>query len=306
MLGLADKSKLIHLIGCVFEGKEKESIEKLKDLTDSGLDARNFLNDFLELLYLFGRRINLGPIQKDMFISEGELKLIEKISESLDMQDLSLFWQLTLKTIEDLKIVSSENIALEMFLMQLMHLKKLEDYSDEKIFVQGLAQDSKIEKKKIEDGSDEIKSINFAKEQMKNTEQIKTLDKKELEEENKFQIRSFLDLVKLAEKKKEMQLKYDLERNVKLVKFEEGKIDINFNENLNKNFIKNLSQSLYLWTGKRWIITLSKEQNLKTFHEKKIEKRKEFMNEEKNSKIFKEVTEAFPDADLIDVRTDDE
>ena len=30
------------------------------------------------------------------------------------------------------------------------------------------------------------------------------------------------------------------------------------------------------------------------------------MNEEKNSKIFKEVTEAFPDADLIDVRTDDE
>ena len=46
---------------------------------------------------------------------------------------------------------------------------------------------------------------------MKNTEQIKTLDKKELEEENKFQIRSFLDLVKLAEKKKEMQLKYDLE-----------------------------------------------------------------------------------------------
>tara|TARA_B100002051_G_scaffold118318_1_gene112585 strand:- start:1 stop:1671 length:1671 start_codon:yes stop_codon:yes gene_type:complete len=306
MLGLADKSKLIHLMGCVFEGKEKESIEKLKDLTDSGLDARNFLNDFLELLYLFGRRINLGPIQKDMFISEGELKLIEKISESLDMQDLSLFWQLTLKTIEDLKIVSSENIALEMFLMQLMHLKKLEDYSDEKIFVQGLAQDSKIEKKKIEDRSDEIKSINFAKEQMKNTEQIKTLDKKELEEENKFQIRSFLDLVKLAEKKKEMQLKYDLERNVKLVKFEEGKIDINFNENLNKNFIKNLSQSLYLWTGKRWIITLSKEQNLKTFHEQKIEKRTEFMNEEKNSKIFKEFTETFPDADLIDVRTDDE
>ena len=116
-----------------------------------------------------------------MFLSEGELKLIEEISQSLNMQDLSLFWQLTLKTIEDLKIVSNENIALEMFLMQLMHLKKLEDYSDEKIFGQGPAQDLQIEKKKIEDRSDEIKPVNFAKEQMKNTEQIKTLDKKELE-----------------------------------------------------------------------------------------------------------------------------
>ena len=47
------------------------------------------------------------------------------------MQDLSLFWQLTLKAIEDLKIISSEEIALEMFLMQLMHVKNLEDYSQE-------------------------------------------------------------------------------------------------------------------------------------------------------------------------------
>ena len=48
----------------------KRKLEKLKDLSDNGLDARNFLNDFLELLYFLGRRINLGPIQKDMFLSE--------------------------------------------------------------------------------------------------------------------------------------------------------------------------------------------------------------------------------------------
>ena len=73
-----------------------------------------------------------------------------------------------------------------------------------------------------------------------------------------------------------MELKYDLERNVKLVKFEDGKIDINFNENLNKNFIKKLSQSLFEWTGKRWIITLSKEENLKLFMKKKLIKKLNF------------------------------
>ena len=53
------------------------------------------------------------------------------------MQDLGLFWQLTLKTIENLKFVSSEDIALEMFLMQLMHIKSLDEHDVEKIVVGG-------------------------------------------------------------------------------------------------------------------------------------------------------------------------
>ena len=55
----------------------------------------------------------------------------------------------------------------------------------------------------------------------------------------KLQIRSFSDLSNLQENK-EIELKYDLERNVRLSKFEDGKIDINFNENLNKNFYKKI------------------------------------------------------------------
>ena len=62
-------------------------------------------------------------------------------------------------------------------------------------------------------------------------------------------------MIEIVEKEKEVELKYDLERNVNLVSFSHGKIDINFNENLSKNFVKNLSEKLYDWTGKRWIIS---------------------------------------------------
>ena len=55
----------------------KKIFETLKRSFEDGLDAKNFLNDILELIYLFSRRINLGPIEKDLFISEGELKLID-------------------------------------------------------------------------------------------------------------------------------------------------------------------------------------------------------------------------------------
>ena len=79
MLGLADKSKVISLFKEVLNGKEKEALKHLKELIDNGLDAKNFLNDILEVLYLFSRRINLGPIEKDLSISEQEALMVENI-----------------------------------------------------------------------------------------------------------------------------------------------------------------------------------------------------------------------------------
>ena len=305
MLGLADKSKLINLIGSVFTGNEKEALEKLKDLSDNGLDARNFLNDFLELLYFLGRRINLGPIQKDMFLSEGEINLIEKVSNNLNMQDLSLFWQLTLKAIEDLKIISSEEIALEMFLMQLMHVKNLEDYSQENTIREEKNIEIQTSKKKINQ-NDEIKSVNFIKDQMKNTEQIKSLNTKEFETNKKLQITSFSDLIKFAEEKKEIQLKYDLERNVKLVSFKPGKIDITFNEKLNKNFIKILTEKLIKWTGERWIISLSKSVGNKTLFEKQNDEKKQEIEDARSNSKIKSLLNTFSDAKLINVEKKEE
>ena len=202
--------------------------------------------------------------------------------------------------------MSSENIALEMFLMQLMHLKNLEENSEERIFAQSRTIESEPTKKIIEENNTDPKTANFTKNQMKSTEQIKTLTNKEENIEKKFQVRSFSDLIYLSKKNKEIQLKYDLERNVKLVNFEDGKIDINFNENLDKNFIRKLSQNLYAWTGKRWIISLSKDQNSKTFYQEKTEKKEEIISEAKKSKVFNEMKKNFSDADLIDVRIEDE
>ena len=86
MLGLADKSKIINLFKEILNGNEKEALKHLKDLLDDGVDAKNFLNDILEALYLFSRRINLGSIEKDVTISEAEAQLVEKYSKNIDMK----------------------------------------------------------------------------------------------------------------------------------------------------------------------------------------------------------------------------
>ena len=310
MLGLADKSKIISLFKEVLSGNEKNALQFLHELIDNGLDAKNFLNDILEVLYLFSRRISLGPIEKDISVSEAEVQMVDQYSKNIDMQDISLFWQLTIKTIDDLKIIGNENLMLEMYIMQLTHLKNIDD---RKVALPSDNTSNKILEdnligKKNEDKLIENNAPNQIKNQLKSIDQIKTNPIKNLIKENqsaKIEIKSFKNLIDKANKEKEIELKYDLERNVKLVSFNKGNIDISFNEKLNKNFIKNLTEKLVLWTGDRWIISLSKNTDAKSFYEKNLENKTNRIDEFKKSKTAQDVQKAFPDAKLIDLKEEE-
>jgi DNA polymerase-3 subunit gamma/tau len=305
MLGLADKSKVITLFKEVLSGNEKNASNILNELINDGLDAKNFLNDILEVLYLFSRRISLGPIEKDMSVSEAEVQMIDQYSKNIDMQDIGLFWQLTIKTIDDLRIVGNENLTLEMYIMQLVHLKNIDtkkQLSNLEYKSSQISSDTLIGKKIDDQPADNIS--NQIKNQLKSINQIKTNPIKNLSKESqntKIEITSFQDLINLANKEKEIELKYDLERNVKLVSFNRGKIDISFNEKLNKNFIKNLTEKLLSWTGERWIISLSKNSNAKSIFEKNQEDKNNMIEEFKKSKVAQDIQKAFPDAKLIDL-----
>ena len=308
MLGLADRSKIISLFKEVLSGNEKESLKYLRELINDGIDAKNFLNDILEVLYLFSRRINLGPIEKDMTISEAEVQMVDDYSRNIDMQDIGLFWQLTIKTINDLKIVGNENLTLEMYIMQLVHLKNIE--TKKEIFNNNIEDNESLKQKSLV--GENIKKENSEnnlpsqiKNQLKSTNQIKKNPIKNLSPEinkTKIEIISFQDLIDQANKEKEVELKFDLERNVKLVSFNRGKIDISFNEKLNQNFIKNLTEKLLLWTGERWIISLSKNNDAKSIYEKNMEKKSSKLEEFKKSDLAAQMEEAFPDAKLMSIQ----
>ena len=151
----------------------------------------------------------------------------------------------------------------------------------------------------------ETNLTNQIKNQLKNTNQIKTEPIKKVSNQNlksKIEIKSFQDLINIADNEREIELKYDLERNVKLVSFNRGSIDISFNHKLNENFIKNLTEKLLKWTGERWIISLSKNSQAKSIYEQNLASRDEQIREFKKSQIAKEIEKAFPDAKLEEVK----
>ena len=165
-----------------------------------------------------------------------------------------LFWQFAIKTLEELDIVSNQNISIEMFLIRLMYLNNLEprDYKLENREI--LESDNpKIEKKKLNDfKSDTVNQIKNIIQEKNIKDEIKT----EIKDSEKISIDSFDRLLKICSDKKEIKLKYELEKNVNLILFENNRIEISFNDNLDKNFVKDLSLKLFEWTNQRWIITL--------------------------------------------------
>ena len=96
-----------------------------------------------------------------------------------------------------------------------------------------------------------------------------------------------------------------MEKNVNLVSFEKNRIEISFNDNLDKNFVKDISTKLFEWTGQRWIITLSKTKGEMSIKDKEKNKKNELIKKVKNEKLYKKVLEQFPDASLIDVSEND-
>ena len=101
-------------------------------------------------------------------------------------------------------------------------------------------------------------------------------------------------------------MKYELETNVNLVGFEEERIEISFNENLDKSFVKDLSSKLFEWTNKRWIISFSKKKGALSSKELIKKEKERLIDNVKKGDIYQKTIKLFPDAELVDVQINDE
>jgi DNA polymerase-3 subunit gamma/tau len=311
MLGIANRTKILDLLKFIIEGDQKKSIFQLRQLVDEGIEPANFLNDLLEMIYFIIQNKNLGDFDTELSISESEKETINLISKDVEISTLTIFWQFVLKGIDELVIVANPILSLEMLVIRLLHLKGMPSYEGILDLLNkkdlGSVDENTIDVKQAPKISEESEKNKISKDQIKNTIQTKpeltspnpiNLDNS-IKNEN---ISSFEDLVKISSIKKEVELKYDLERNVNLIKFSDGKIDISFNENLGKNFVRNLSEKLLEWTGKRWVISLNKEKGQKTFLELQSIKKDELLEKGKKEEIYNTFKNIFPDSELIDVK----
>ena len=296
IFGYFDKSQLIDLFELILRGEEEKVIKIYRKIYDQGVEPKIFLNDFLELLYYF-KNINSLTLESTNFsLNDEEFNKIKNISNQIQPDVLILFWQFSIKSLEELDIVSNQHLSIEMFLIRLMHLSSVKQVKQIDTKPKEENSTSKIEIKTETKIIDQIKNI--SQEEKKNPE-IQT----EVKAEIKTQINSFDELIAICTSKRELKLKFELEKNVNLVKFEKNRIEISFNDSLDKDFVKDLSTKLFEWTKERWIITLSKSKGDLSIREKKENEKKILIEKAKQTEIYKNFMENFPDAELVDVKS---
>ena len=169
IFGYFDKSQLINLFKLILEGNENEVIKIYRKIYDQGIEPKVFINDFLELIYYF-KNINFLTLESTNFsLNDEEFSKIKEISNTVESEVLLLFWQFTIKTLEELDIVSNQHLSIEMFLIRLMHLSGMQQSNEINI------DQNSIEKKisTTENNSLEIKPVTQVLDQIKNVTQEK-------------------------------------------------------------------------------------------------------------------------------------
>ena len=70
---------------------------------------------------LFGKNSEIDSINLVQLIIDIE----ENLRKNIDSKILLLFWQFTIKTLDEVEIVANQNFSMEMFLIRLIHLKAI-------------------------------------------------------------------------------------------------------------------------------------------------------------------------------------
>ena len=292
IFGYVDKSSYIELLEHILSADERLVFKHYRNLYNSGVEPIDFLNEFLEIIYYL-KNINYIKLDGTNFtLNDKEFSKIETLSKMIYPGAVFLMWEFTLKTIKEIRIVSNQNLSVEMFLFQLLYLNK------KKINLKNLNDDHNINKTETIEHSSKKKPDVIS--QIKNIQQEEELTKKKTKDLSN-NIQNLNDLIRFCSEKKEMELKYELENNVNLVSFIENRIEISFNEKLSKNFVKNLSEKLFHWTNTRWIISFSKKNGeiIKKQEKKfnKVSTIEEFKKTDEYSKLIK----SFPDIEIMDI-----
>jgi DNA polymerase-3 subunit gamma/tau len=115
-------------------------------------------------------------------------------------------------------------------------------------------------------------------------------------------IGSFEELVQLAADKRDLKIKAALERDVRLVRCEDGKLEIALEPGAAQTLVNELSGKFAMWTGRQWVVVLSREPGLPTLKAQMEAREAELKRGVRGDPLVQAVLERFPGAEIVAVR----
>jgi len=307
MLGLADRVRIVDLFEALMQGDAAAALKELREQYDIGADPAVVLADLAEFTH-FVTRVKVVPsVADDISLSEVERTRGRDFAAKLSMRVLARAWQMLLKGIGEVQGAARPVAAAEMVLVRIAYAADLPTL-DEVVraasdnggaaapqgnggtVAQATAQSApRYEAPRGSPRSSAALSPRIA-DRAPQSQDVPTLT-----------IGSFAELVALAADKRDITMKLALERDVRLVRCEDGRLEVALEPSAPKTLVHELQRKLGAWTGKRWMVVVSKEQGAPTLRAQAEARQAEVERGVEGDPLVQAVLQRFPGAKIVGV-----
>ena len=335
MLGLADRARIIDLFEKLMAGDVAGALAEFRSQYDTGADPAVVLTDLAEIVHLVTRLRYVPSAVSDTALTEDERTRGATLAEGLSIRVLSRAWQMLLKGIAEVETAGRPVSAAEMVLIRIAHaadlptldeaLKGLEGGSISSPTVPGQTNggySGGLSGGGSSAGSPRSMAPSPGGGARLSLAAARPMGDLELEpamagtapapaappvpEPPSVPISSLADIAALADRNRDMSFKITFKRCVRLVRLEEGRIDVALTGDAPPTLLGDLTSRLQTWTGRRWIVTTSREPGGQTLAEAEAARREIALDDARSDPAVAAILARFPGARITDIRIPDE
>ncbi|HWK69186.1 MAG TPA: DNA polymerase III subunit gamma/tau [Rhizobiaceae bacterium] len=323
MLGLGDRGRVIDLFEHLMKGDAAAALTEFRSQYDTGADPATVLTDLAEFNHLVTRLKFIPSAANDASLTESERQRGLAFSQSLSVRVLSRAWQMLLKGIPEVQGSNRPVSAGEMVLIRIAHAATLPTLDEALKSLDGMtlqppgngggrpspgggaAQSANgvgaVSQTRMPQGPTGGQTMRL----VQGGPQAVPATVGPEPEADAVPVTSLADIVNLADRHRDMTLKVLVRRCVRLVKVEPGRLDVSLTSEAPKTLLGDLTVKLKAWTGRTWMVSLSREEGGQTISEMEASKRESAILDAKSDPTVAAILAKFPGAKIIDVRIPD-
>jgi len=335
MLGLSDRARIVDLFEHVMRGNVAAALGELKSQYDTGAEPSVVMTDLADFVHLVTRLKYVPDTENDRALSEIERTKGKEFADKLSVRILGRAWQILLKGLGEVSNAERPLAVAEMVLVRMTHASSLP--TPDELVREGsnntsprtAALDAGAESNSgpaegaasmsmaggpaptsaepptdqptmsVDNSGSQALAVPTPQPVAENSEDAPQTSSLRT-------VSTFEELIFLIEDKRDLPLKTAVKRHVRLVSFADGRIEMNLVENPSRDFLSTLGKRLQEWTGKRWMLSVSKEDGAPTLAELEQAENEARMDDAKSDPAVEAIMRQFPGARIVDIRIREE
>jgi DNA polymerase III subunit gamma/tau len=305
LLGLADRTRIFDLMETVLKGDAGGALQQLGALNRDGAEPGQVIADLADAVHAVTLVKAAGAASADPAASEAERARAKDLAERLSMPVLARAWQMLLKGHYEVKESPRPLAAADMVLVRLAYAADLPPPAELARRLRdgvGAASGEGASTPQPPSRKPEPARAQASRAESENPAPMSADDEGHEPAAPLPELRSFEDVVALAESKRDLKLKHALMEQMRLVRFKPGTIELNPLPQAPRELGQNLMRKLKDWTGRVWIVVLSEEEGAAPLGVQRREKEAREIEKVKEHPAVKQVMQHFPGARIASVR----